>query len=172
MDGTDLKELRTDWLKKQIALVSQDIFLFHTSILENIRFSKPLASDEQVMEAARAACIHDFIESLPDGYYTMIGDRGVRLSGGQKQRISIARSFLLEPKILILDEATAFLDTSVEDRLKDTIRSMMDRKTIIVVSHRFSTIQNADKIIAHNKNGLFYEGPVKGYANESGNCFD
>ncbi len=169
LDGIDLKKLRTDWLKKQIALVSQDIFLFHTSILENIRFSKPLASDEQVMEAARAACIHDFIESLPDGYHTMAGDRGVRLSGGQKQRISIARSFLLEPKILILDEATAFLDASVEDRLKDTIHSMMDRKTIIVVSHRFSTIQNADKIIAHDKNGLFYEGTVKGYVNESGN---
>ena len=172
LDGRDLRTLRTDWLKKQIALVSQDIFLFHTSILENIRFSKPGASEEEVVEAAKAACIHDFIESLPDGYQTLVGDRGVRLSGGQKQRISIARSILLDPKILILDEATAFLDTSVEDRLKETIQRMMHDRTILVVSHRFSTIQNADKVIVHSRDGLSYHGTVEGYLNESENCAD
>ena len=167
LDGTGLNQFRTEWLRKQIALVSQDIFLFHTSILENIRFSDARASDEDVEAAAKAACIHEFILSLPKGYHTVVGDRGVRLSGGQKQRISIARSILLNPKVLILDEATAFLDASVEERLKETIRFLMRDRTIIIVSHRFSTIQHADKIIAYEKEGLVFEGTAEAYLNES-----
>lgn len=147
LDGVDLRELRTDWLRRQMSLVSQDTFLFHTSILENIRYAKPDADRVEIVEAAKAACIHDFIETLPNGYDTEIGDRGVRLSGGQRQRISIARSILLDPKILILDEATAFLDTAVEQRLKDTMRSLMERRTIVLVSHRASAIEGADKVI-------------------------
>lgn len=165
LDGIDLRDFKTDWLRKQIALVSQDIFLFHTSILRNIRFSNPGADDKEVEEAAKAACIHDFIQSLPEGYHTVVGDRGVRLSGGQKQRISIARSILLKPKILLLDEATAFLDTSVEKLLKKTIQALMKDKTIILVSHRLSTIQNADKIIACTNEGLVYEGPAEDFIN-------
>ncbi len=167
LDGTRLNQFRTEWLRKQIALVSQDIFLFHTSILENIRFSDARASDEDVEAAAKAACIHEFILSLPKGYHTVVGDRGVRLSGGQKQRISIARSILLNPKILILDEATAFLDASVEARLKETIQFLMKDRTILIVSHRFSTIQHADRIIAYEKEGLVYEGTAEEYLNES-----
>jgi len=167
LDGTGLNQFRTEWLRKQIALVSQDIFLFHTSILENIRFSDARASDEDVEAAAKAACIHEFILSLPKGYHTVVGDRGVRLSGGQKQRISIARSILLNPKILILDEATAFLDASVEARLKETIQFLMKDRTILIVSHRFSTIQHADRIIAYEKEGLVYEGTAEEYLNES-----
>ncbi|MDM8523193.1 ABC transporter ATP-binding protein [Desulfococcaceae bacterium HSG8] len=167
LDGTDLNRFRTGWLRKQITLVSQDIFLFHTSILENIRFSDPRASNEAIEAAAKAACIHEFILSLPDGYHTVVGDRGVRLSGGQKQRISIARSILLDPKILILDEATAFLDASVEERLKETIKFLMKDRTILIVSHRFSTIQHADKIIAFEKEGLVYEDTAEAYLNES-----
>jgi ATP-binding cassette, subfamily B, bacterial len=148
IDGIDLKKLKTGWLRKQIAIVSQDTFLFHTSIMENIRFSRHDATDQEIIEAAKAACIHEFIQSLANGYQTTVGERGVRLSGGQKQRISIARSILTDPKILILDEATAFLDTSAEDRLKKTIHSLMKNRTIIVVSHRSSTIQGADKTIS------------------------
>jgi ATP-binding cassette subfamily B protein len=163
IDGKDLKELKIEWWRNQVALVSQETFLFHSTIAENIRFSKPEATDGQIIEAARAACIHDFIESLPEDYQTVVGDRGVRLSGGQKQRLSIARAILIEPKILILDEATAFLDASAESRLKETIRSLMEGKTTLVVSHRPSTIEGADRIIALGTDGLLYEGDPSGY---------
>lgn len=158
LDGIDLREIDTEWFRRQIALVSQDTFLFHTTILENIRYSRTGATPEQVVEAARAACIDDFIGSLPQGYDTVVGDRGVRLSGGQKQRISIARSILAAPRVLILDEATAFLDPSVEERLKETLRSLMKGKTVVVVSHRASTLQGADKLIALEMGRLVYDG--------------
>lgn len=147
LDGIDLRALDNQWLKKQIAMVSQDTFLFHTSIMENIRYARPTATDAEVVAAARAACIHEFVEGLPEGYATLVGDRGVRLSGGQKQRISIARALLLGPRILILDEATAFLDTSVESRLQETLNVLMAGKTILVISHRMSTLRGADKVV-------------------------
>jgi ABC-type multidrug transport system fused ATPase/permease subunit len=153
LDGIELKEFEPGWLRRRMSLVSQDTFLFHTTILENIGYSRPGADREEIVEAAKAACIHEFIETLPDGYDTMIGDRGARLSGGQRQRISIARSILLDPKILILDEATAFLDSSVELRLKDTMRSLMESRTILVVSHRASTVEGAENIITLNGEG-------------------
>ena len=153
LDGIDFRDLDVDWFRRHIALVSQDTFLLHTSILENIRFSNPGASLDQVVAAARAACIDDFIQTLPLGYDTQVGDRGLRLSGGQKQRISIARAILLDPKILILDEAMAFLDSTVEDRLKETIRELMKNRVVLVVSHRSSTIQGADQIISMEPGG-------------------
>ncbi len=168
LDGFDLKQFKLEWLRSQIALVSQEPFLFHSTILENIRFANPGADDEAVIEASRAACIHDYIQTLPERYHTVVGDRGARLSGGQKQRVSIARAILMDPKILILDEAMAFLDQTVEARLKRTIQALMEAKTIIVISHRPSTIQNAEKIIALGEGGLLYEGPAAGYLpNES-----
>jgi ABC-type bacteriocin/lantibiotic exporter with double-glycine peptidase domain len=163
LDGVDLKAFKIESLRNQIALVSQDTFLFHSTILENIRYSKPKAGEEEIIEAAKAACIHDYIRTLPDQYQTVVGDRGVRLSGGQKQRISIARAILMEPRILILDEATAFLDASVEEQLKKTIHLLMRGKTIIVISHRLSSIQGVDKIIALEKEGIVYEGPSAAY---------
>jgi ABC-type multidrug transport system fused ATPase/permease subunit len=163
LDGVDLKAFKIESLRNQIALVSQDTFLFHSTILENIKYSKPKAGEEEILEAAKAACIHDYIRTLPDRYQTVVGDRGVRLSGGQKQRISIARAILMEPRILILDEATAFLDASVEEQLKKTIRLLMRGKTIIVISHRLSSIQGVDKIIALEKEGIVYEGPSAEY---------
>ena len=163
LDGVDLKAFKIESLRNQIALVSQDTFLFHSTILENIRYSKPKAGEEEIIEAAKAACIHDYIQTLPDQYQTVVGDRGVRLSGGQKQRISIARAILMEPRILILDEATAFLDTSAEEQLKKTIHLLMRGKTIIVISHRLSSIQGVDKIIALEKEGIVYEGPSAAY---------
>ena len=147
LDGVDIKELDIGWLRKQFALVSQDTFLFHDSILENIRFSNPNANDNEVIEAAKAACIHEFIVGLPDGYRTVVGDRGIKLSGGQRQRLSIAQAILRNPKILILDEATAFLDTQAEEKLKETLKHLMDNKTIVIVSHRASTIRSATNII-------------------------
>jgi ABC-type multidrug transport system fused ATPase/permease subunit len=167
LDGVELDHLRRDWLRRRIALVSQDTFLFHTSILENIRFSRPDASDDEVTEAARAACIHEFIVSLPRGYHTEVGDRGVRLSGGQKQRVSIARTILLKPRILLLDEATAFLDASAEERLKETMTTLMEGRTILVVSHRLSTLRGAEKVIAIDANGHLCEGGLETMDGES-----
>ena len=169
LDGVNLKAFKTEWLRNQIALVSQDTFLFHSTIMENIRYSKPKSSEAEIVEAAKAACIHDYIRSLPDHYQTVVGDRGVRLSGGQKQRISIARSILMQPRILILDEATAFLDASIEEQLKETIRLLMQGKTVIVISHRLSTIQGVDKIIALEKEGIVYEGPCAEFFQNQGN---
>jgi ABC-type bacteriocin/lantibiotic exporter with double-glycine peptidase domain len=163
LDGVDLKAFKIESLRNQIALVSQDTFLFHSTILENIKYSKPTAGEEEIIEAAKAACIHDYIRTLPDRYQTVVGDRGIRLSGGQKQRISIARAILMEPLILILDEATAFLDASVEGQLKKTIRLLMRDRTILVISHRLSSLQGVDKIIALEKEGIVYEGPSAEY---------
>jgi ABC-type multidrug transport system fused ATPase/permease subunit len=168
LDGIDLKRFKLQWLRHQISLVSQDTFLFHSTVRENIGFSNLDAGDREVVGAAKAACIHDFIQSLPEQYQTVVGDRGVRLSGGQKQRISIARSLLMKPNILILDEATAFLDTSAEERLKETLRFLMQGKTIIVISHRLSTIQGVDKIIALEPEGVVYEGPAADYFKKEG----
>ncbi len=130
--------------------------MFHTSIIENIRFSKQGASDAEIIQAAKAACIHDFIISLPNGYDTVIGDRGAMLSGGQKQRIAIARAVLIKPRILILDEATAFIDTQSEQRLKKTVSELMKNRTIIIVSHHRLSIKNADTILVCKK-GKVYE---------------
>jgi ABC-type multidrug transport system fused ATPase/permease subunit len=163
IDGRDLRELKMEWWRNQVALVSQDTFLFHSTIAENVRFSKPEATDPQMIEAARTAGIHAFIESLPEGYQTVVGDRGVRLSGGQKQRVSIARAILMEPRLLILDEATAFLDASAESRVKETVRALMQGKTTLVVSHRASTIEGADRIIALGTEGLLFEGDARDY---------
>ncbi len=166
IDGISLDKLPQDTLRKQIALVSQNLMLFHTTILENIRFADPEAEFTQIEAAAKAACIHEYILSLPEGYNTIIGDGGLRLSGGQRQRVSIARSILMKPKILILDEATAFLDASVESRLKDALQALMEDKTIIIVSHRSSVVQMADKIVAVDKAGIIYEGSAKAYIDD------
>jgi ATP-binding cassette subfamily B protein len=158
LDGVDIRTIAAPSLRKHVALVSQDTFLFHTTILDNIRFAKPQASCSEVVAAAEAAGIHEFIQSLPEGYDTLVGDRGVRLSGGQKQRISFARAVLMAPSILILDEPTAFLDPTSEERLKNAFRQLMQGKTIVLVSHRISTIRDAQRIVALNQRGLAYAG--------------
>ncbi len=164
--GQDFKKFNKTWFRQQVAMVSQETFLFHTSIFENIRFFKPAASQKEVENAARAAQIDEFITSLPKGYDTLIGDRGTRLSGGQKQRLSIARAILLNPKVLILDEATAFLDTKVENRIKKILKALMKDKTILLISHRKSSIENAHKIIVLEKNGVSYQGPTTEFTHE------
>ena len=162
--GRDIQAFDRQWFRKQVAVVSQQTFLFHASILENIKFFKADATMEEVRAAAGAAQLEGFIQGLPHGYDTVIGDRGTRLSGGQKQRLAIARAILQNPRILILDEATAFLDAGVEHLIRHTLHELMKDKTILLVSHRQSSIESADTLIFLGKQGVVYHGPVKAFA--------
>ena len=146
IDGKDIRTLTMDSLRRSIGLVQQDVFLFAGSIKENIAYGNLNASDEEVIEAAKKAHLHDFVMGLADGYDTQIGERGIRLSGGQKQRISIARVFLKNPAILILDEATSALDNATEVLIQQSLEELAKGRTTLVVAHRLSTIRNADRI--------------------------
>ena len=146
IDGQDIRELTLDSLRKNIGIVQQDVFLFVGSIRDNILYGRPGATDKEMMEAARRANIHDYIMTLPHGYDTQIGERGVKLSGGQKQRLSIARVFLKDPAILILDEATSALDNTTEVLIQQALDELCKGRTTLVVAHRLSTIRNADRI--------------------------
>ncbi len=146
LDGKDIRELTLDSLRRNIGIVQQDIYLFNDTMRENIRYGKLDATDAEIEEAAKRANIHDYILSLPDGYDTRIGERGVRLSGGQKQRLSIARVFLKNPPILILDEATSALDNTTEILIQKALDELCVGRTTLVVAHRLSTIRNADEI--------------------------
>lgn len=156
LDGHDLRSLQLKWLREQIGLVSQEPALFATSIVENILYGKENASMEEIKEAAKAANAHSFIESLPDGYNTQVGERGTQLSGGQKQRVAIARAMLKSPKILLLDEATSALDSESEHIVQEALDNIMIGRTTVVVAHRLSTVRNAD-IIAVVQNGEVVE---------------
>lgn len=146
IDGTDTKNLTLESVRQNIGIVQQDVFLFIGTIKENILYGKPNATDAEVIRAAKRANIHDFVMTLPDGYDTQIGERGVKLSGGQKQRISIARVFLKDPAILILDEATSALDNTTEVLIQKSLDELCVGRTTIVVAHRLSTVRNADEI--------------------------
>lgn len=158
IDGQDIRKLTLKSLRQSIGIVQQDVYLFTGSIKENISYGKPDASDEEIIEAAKKANIHDFIMSLPDGYDTYVGERGTRLSGGQKQRISIARIFLKDPKILILDEATSALDNESERHIQKSLEALSKNRTCITIAHRLSTIRNADEIIVIGNNGIVERG--------------
>jgi len=147
VDGCNLKDMEIESLRKQIGMVLQEPFLFDDTVGNNISYSKPEASHEQIMEAAKAANAHDFITELPSGYDTVIGERGMRLSVGQRQRISIARAILSNPRILILDEATSSVDTETELLIQDAIQKLVKDRTTFVIAHRLSTVHNADLII-------------------------
>lgn len=146
IDGKEIHTLTMESLRRNIGIVQQDVYLFNATVKENILYGRLSASDEEVIEAAKKASIHDYIMSLPKGYDTQIGERGVRLSGGQKQRLSIARVFLKNPPILILDEATSALDNSTEILIQNALDSLCEGRTTLVVAHRLSTVKNADKI--------------------------
>ena len=146
IDGHDLRDIQIKSLRDQIGLVLQDSILFSDSVKSNIMMGKPDASDEEVIAAAKAANAHDFIESLPDGYDTTVGERGVKLSGGQKQRIAIARVFLKNPPLLILDEATSALDLESEALIQESLERLASDRTTVIVAHRLSTITHADRI--------------------------
>ncbi|MFU0824149.1 ABC transporter ATP-binding protein [Clostridium sp.] len=158
IDGKNIKDLTLESLRRNIGIVQQDVFLFTGTIKENILYGNPDASDEEVIEAAKNANIHDFIMNLPDGYDTYVGERGIKLSGGQKQRISIARVFLKNPPILILDEATSALDNATEIIIQKSLERLSKGRTTIVVAHRLSTVKNADEIIVLTANGIEEKG--------------
>lgn len=144
--GVDIRQLDPNDLRRQMALVPQQPALFSQDVLHNIRYGTPEASDEQVIAAAKKAHAHEFIETLPQGYHSFLGERGVRLSGGQKQRIAIARAILKDPKILLLDEATSALDSESEHHVQQALEALMKGRTTLIIAHRLSTIQHADKI--------------------------
>lgn len=158
VDGINVKEYNLDNLRNAIGHVEQDVFVFYGTIKENILFGKPEATMDEVIKAAKKAQIHDFIMTLPNGYDTLTGERGVKLSGGQKQRIAIARLFLKNPKILILDEATSSLDNITEKQIQQSFDELSKGKTTIIIAHRLSTIKNADEIIVISKEGIIERG--------------
>ena len=158
MDGYDIKELKRADLRRNIGIVQQDVFLFNGTIRENIAYGDFTASDEKIVEAAKKANIHDYIASLPEGYDTNVGERGVKLSGGQKQRISVARAFLKDPPILILDEATSALDNATEMLIQESLSKLSEGRTTLVVAHRLSTVKNADEIIVVTGEGIEERG--------------
>jgi subfamily B ATP-binding cassette protein MsbA len=158
IDGKDIKTLSLHSLRSHIGTVTQDIMLFDDKVKENIRFGRPAATDEEVIDAAKAAYAHDFIMEMPEGYNTMIGERGVRISGGQKQRITIARAIIRNPSILILDEATSSLDTESEHQVQKALEQLMQNRTTIVIAHRLSTIQNASRIVVMSGGRIMQEG--------------
>jgi ATP-binding cassette subfamily B protein len=147
LDGADVRDVRLTDLRRAIAVVSQDPFLFSTSVRENIAFGVPGATDEAIERAARMAQAHDFATALPEGYDTVIGERGITLSGGQRQRLAIARAILMEPRILILDDATASVDATTEAQIRLGLREAMMGRTTLIVAHRLSTISLAEEIV-------------------------
>jgi ATP-binding cassette subfamily B protein len=158
LDGHDIRKLKLEDLRKSVGLVSQDVFLFHGDVRENIAYGRPDATDEEIIEAARIAEAHDFILKLPQGYDTVIGERGQKLSGGQRQRISIARAVLKNPPILILDEATSSVDNETEAAIQRSLEKISRDRTTIVIAHRLSTIRNADKIYVLDHGRLVESG--------------
>jgi ATP-binding cassette subfamily B protein/subfamily B ATP-binding cassette protein MsbA len=147
LDGRNIQEYKMDDLRQQISIVLQDVFLFYGTVRENILFGRADATEAEMIAAAQAANAHEFILQLPDGYDTLIGERGVKLSGGQKQRLSIARAVLKDAPILILDEATSSVDTETELLIQQAVERLMKGRTTIIIAHRLSTVRNADKIV-------------------------
>ena len=158
LDGIDTKDITLNSLRKNIGIVSQTVFLFDGTVRDNIAYGNEGATDEQIIEAARKANIHEYITTLDDGYDTRVGERGVKLSGGQRQRIAIARVFLKNPKLLILDEATSALDNATEMQIQASLEELSRGRTVIVVAHRLSTVKNADEIVVIDKSGIVERG--------------
>ena len=158
LDGHPYPDLDSDWLREQVGVVSQEPILFATSIAENIRYGRPGATDSEVEDAARAANAHEFIEGFPEGYQTLVGERGVRLSGGQKQRVAIARALLKDPRVLVLDEATSALDAESEHLVQEALGRLMRGRTTLVIAHRLSTVQDADRVLVLDGGRVVQQG--------------
>ncbi len=158
LDGHDIRDLTLESLRRQMSIVLQEVFLFHGTVRENILFGRLDANDQEMIEAARIANADDFIELFPEGYETMIGERGVKLSGGQRQRLAIARAVLKDAPILILDEATSSVDTETELLIQQALERLMVGRTTIVIAHRLSTIRSADKIVALKDGRIVEQG--------------
>lgn len=158
LDGKNLKDFRQQDLRRQIGIVQQDVFLFSDSIAENISYGKENATNEEIEEAARLAAADSFINNLPEGYHTKVGERGVKLSGGQKQRIAIARVFLKNPPVVVLDEATSALDTQTEKVIQEALDRLAADRTTIIIAHRLSTVRNADCICVLDHGKIIEKG--------------
>jgi len=158
IDGQDITRVTQQSLREAIGVVPQDISLFHRSIRENIRYGRPSASDDEVLRAAIAARC-DFVETLPEGLDTMVGDRGVKVSGGQRQRIAIARAFLKDAPILLLDEATAALDSESEEAIREALSRLMRGRTVIAIAHRLATLRNFDRVVVLKAGKIIEDGP-------------
>ncbi|MDP5360872.1 MAG: ATP-binding cassette domain-containing protein, partial [Paracoccaceae bacterium] len=158
IDGQDVRDITQSSLHAQIGVVPQDTVLFNDTVHYNIAYGSPDASEDEIIAAAKAAKIHDFIESLPDGYATTVGERGLKLSGGEKQRVGIARTLLKNPPILLLDEATSALDTETEMEIQAELKAMGEGRTVITIAHRLSTIADADRIVVLENGVIVEEG--------------
>ena len=158
LDGEDYTSLDIKWLREQVGVVSQEPILFATSITNNIRYGRPGASQDEVIAAAKAANAHNFIESFPEGYDTLVGERGVKLSGGQKQRVAIARALLKDPRLLILDEATSALDAESEHLVQEALDRLMQGRTTLIIAHRLSTVREADRVCVLDKGRVAQQG--------------
>ena len=167
LDGLDVRDMGLDSLRSAIGVISQDPFLFSATVRENIAFGRPDASEEEIVAAARAAQAHEFIEELPQGYDTMVGERGITLSGGQRQRVAIARALAIDPRILILDDATASVDATTEARIRLGLREAMKGRTTIIIAHRLSTIALADEIIVLDRGRVTARGTHEVLIDES-----
>ncbi len=168
VDGQDIASITQDSLRRMIAVVPQDISLFHRSVMENIRYARPEASEADVLAAATVARCRDFIEALPEGFETMVGDRGVMLSGGQRQRLAIARALLKNAPILLLDEATSALDSESEKAIQKALDNLMEGRTVIAIAHRLSTLRNFDRIVVMDAGRVVDDGPPDVLANRAG----
>ena len=160
IDNQDIKAITKGSLRRQIGTIPQEPELFHRTIMENIKFARTKASDEEVIEAAKKARCHDFIMDLPEQYHSLVGERGVKLSGGQKQRIAIARAFLKNAPILILDEATSSLDSLTESEIHEALHQVMANKTTIVIAHRLSTLKDMDRILVFVNGEIIEDGEL------------
>jgi ATP-binding cassette, subfamily B, bacterial len=168
LDGKDIRDIKLRSLRKNIGIVQQDVYLFAGSVMDNIRYGRLEATDEEIIEAAKNANAHEFIMELPDGYNTYIGQRGVKLSGGQKQRISIARVFLKNPPVLIFDEATSALDNESEKIVQESLEKLAKNRTTFVIAHRLTTIRNAENIIVLTEDGIAERGSHNELLNNNG----
>jgi ABC-type multidrug transport system fused ATPase/permease subunit len=158
IDGQDIREVTQESLRAALGLIPQDTSLFHRSLLENIRYGRPNATDDEVMMAARRAHAHEFIVELEHGYHTLVGERGIKLSGGQRQRIAIARAILRDAPILLLDEATSALDSHSEQIIQQAMREAMAGKTVIAIAHRLSTVMDMDRLIVLQRGVIVADG--------------
>jgi ATP-binding cassette subfamily B protein len=159
VDGTDIATVRQSALRAHIALVPQEPMLFHRSLAENIAYGRPGATRAQIGEAARLANAAGFIERLPDGYETLVGERGIKLSGGERQRVAIARAFLADAPIVVLDEATASLDSESEALVQQAMERLMQGRTVLVVAHRLATVRGLDRIVVFEHGRVVEDGP-------------
>jgi len=168
IDGKDIRDLQLASLREKVAMVAQETFLFNDTVANNIRYGKPKAKQDEIRQAAQSALAEEFIERMPEGYDTIIGERGVKLSGGQRQRLAIARALLKNAPILILDEATSHLDTESEILVQRALQTLMSNRTVIVIAHRLSTIRRADKIVVLDRGKITEIGTHEELVNRGG----